>query len=259
MQQRQWRGRQVFHQPEPRHRPASAMPAAQLIRNPTPMRASEAAACAASPPRSEAAARPWPAPPAAAPRADCGAWKKNAASYPLPNRLTSTRQARDGHWPEPVAARPRKAEKPRSASAQKRHEQGTHSAISPRDSWQVIQKPVVTNCRMRWLRIQPQACSPAACGRQNTPNRICLAAAWPLAPQPGASPERPIRPISRNKGPALLACTPASPEHPASLRQFRYRFDSNKARKTVRWSHFQGLLFAPEKRASRDCVTTGLP
>ena len=30
--------------------PASAMPAVQLIRNPTPMRASEAAACAASPP-----------------------------------------------------------------------------------------------------------------------------------------------------------------------------------------------------------------
>lgn len=30
--------------------PASAMPAVQLIRNPTPMRASEAAACAASTP-----------------------------------------------------------------------------------------------------------------------------------------------------------------------------------------------------------------
>ncbi len=30
--------------------PASAMPATQLIRNPTPMRASEAAACAASTP-----------------------------------------------------------------------------------------------------------------------------------------------------------------------------------------------------------------
>ncbi|MDG9699100.1 hypothetical protein QB898_05080 [Ottowia sp. 10c7w1] len=48
-------------------------------------------------------------------------------------------------------------EKPRSASDQERHEQGTHSAISPRDSWQVIQKPVVTNCQMIWLRIQLHA------------------------------------------------------------------------------------------------------
>ena len=38
---------------------------------------------------------------------------------------------------------------------------------------------------------------------------------------------------------------------PASLRGFRYGFDSSQARKTVRRGRFWGLLFAPEKRAKR--------
>ena len=33
--------------------------------------------------------------------------------------------------------------------------------------------------------------------------------------------------------------------------RFRYKFDSSKARQTVRWRRFQGLEFAPEKRAFR--------
>ena len=36
-----------------------------------------------------------------------------------------------------------------------------------------------------------------------------------------------------------------------SLRLFCYLFDSAKARQTVRWGRFRGLLFAPEERAKR--------
>ena len=52
---------------------------------------------------------------------------------------------------------------------------------------------------------------------------------------------------------------PRSAEKPPATRAargfFRSWFDSSQARKTVRWRHFRGLLFAPENRAknARPC------
>ena len=47
------------------------------------------------------------------------------------------------------------------------------------------------------------------------------------------------------------AQTPADFRSQGALKTFvfRYGFDSSQARQTVRWGRFQGLLFAPEKRA----------
>ena len=47
-------------------------------------------------------------------------------------------------------------------------------------------------------------------------------------------------------GPAARFATAA---YPPQASVFRYHFDSNKARQTVRWGRFLGLEFAPEKRA----------
>ena len=43
---------------------------------------------------------------------------------------------------------------------------------------------------------------------------------------------------------------------PENRGRFRYCFDSDKARQTVRWGHFRGLKFALKNRA--ECAGTGL-
>ena len=56
-------------------------------------------------------------------------------------------------------------------------------------------------------------------------------------------------PKTRNR----IASNPQPPPAPWNHRQFRYRFDSNQARQTVRWSRFRGLLFASVFAAEPGC------
>ena len=58
-----------------------------------------------------------------------------------------------------------------------------------------------------------------------------------------------FRPCALHHGsPAARFATTA---RPSQTSVFRYRFDSNEARQTVRWRRFRGLEFAPDSRANK--------
>ena len=57
---------------------------------------------------------------------------------------------------------------------------------------------------------------------------------------------------------AWLQAVWAAARAPGNHRFFRYGFNSNEARQTVRWRRFRGLEFAPEKRANRVALQAGL-
>ena len=61
-------------------------------------------------------------------------------------------------------------------------------------------------------------------------------------------------PFTRPKPASALPAIPSRCPRPETIACFRYRFDSNKARQTVRWSRFRGLLFAPVFAANPEAM-----
>ena len=60
-------------------------------------------------------------------------------------------------------------------------------------------------------------------------------------------------PFTRPKPASALPAIPSRCPRPETIACFRYRFDSNQARQTVRWRRFRSLLFAPVFAAEPDC------